>query len=319
MWRMSRALSSSDFDVIFFPTIYSYVPVVTHAKKIVMIHDVIADKFPQLTLPNRAARLFWNAKVALGRHQADVIVTVSDYSRRALAEHFGIAHERIAVVGEAGDPIFRVLEIPKITSHLEELRIKTNERLVLYVGGFAPHKNLETLVVAFATIVAQPEFADSRLVMVGENQNEVFHSYFSTIKKQVDGLGIADRVIFTGYLSDEKLVVLLNLVTVLALPSLMEGFGLPAIEAAACGCPVIATTESPLPDLLGKGGLYVAPLDSQGWIDALTHVLQSTEMRAQMRAAAIDAARCLTWERAAQQMQDVIMRVGTFNKTSPPV
>ncbi|MBI5648946.1 MAG: glycosyltransferase family 4 protein [Chloroflexi bacterium] len=311
MWRMSRALSAPNFDLVLFPTIYSFVPVVSRAKKIVMIHDVIADKFPELTLPSRTARLFWDIKVALGRWQADALVTVSEYSRQAIIEHFAIAPERVAVVGEAGDPVFRVLDDPQFTARLTALGIAPDQSLVVYVGGFAPHKNLQTLVAAFAQIAMRAEFANARLVMVGENQNEVFHSYFSTIKNQVDALGIADRVIFTGYLPDDELVVLLNRATVLALPSLMEGFGLPALEAAACGCPVTATTASPLPDLLGAGGLYIAPSDAPGWHDALARVLQSRELRAQMRVAGLAAAQRLTWDAAAQQLRAII------NRTSP--
>jgi glycosyltransferase involved in cell wall biosynthesis len=309
MWRMSRALSASHFDVVLFPTIYSFVPVFSRAKKIVMIHDVIADKFPELTLPNRTARLFWDIKVALGRWQADALVTVSEYSRRAIIEHFGIAPDRVAVVGEAGDPVFRVLDNPQYTSRLTALGIAADQTLVIYVGGFAPHKNLQTLVAAFAQIAARAEFQNARLVMVGENQNEVFHSYFATIKNQVDALGIADRVIFTGYLPDDELVVLLNRAHALALPSLMEGFGLPALEAAACGCPVIATTASPLPELLGEGGVYVAPSDAPGWRDALARALQSRELRAQMRVAGLAAAQRLTWDAAAHQLRAIINRL----------
>jgi glycosyltransferase involved in cell wall biosynthesis len=309
MWRMSRALSAPNFDLVLFPTIYSFVPVFSRAKKIVMIHDVIADKFPELTLPNRTARLFWDIKVALGRWQADALVTVSEYSRRAIIEHFGIAPERVAVVGEAGDPVFRVLDDPQFTSRLTALGITPEQSLVVYVGGFAPHKNLQTLVAAFAQIAARAEFQNARLVMVGENQNEVFYSYFATIKNQVASLGITDRVIFTGYLPDDELVVLLNRAHTLALPSLMEGFGLPALEAAACGCPVIATTASPLPELLGEGGVYVAPSDAPGWRDALARVLQSRELRAQMRVAGLAAARRLTWDAAAHQLRAIINRL----------
>ena len=89
LWKMSRALSDREFDLLLFPTIYSYVPVFSRAKKVVMIHDVIAEKYPDLTVPKRAARFFWNTKVALGRWQADAIVTVSDYSRKGILEHFG--------------------------------------------------------------------------------------------------------------------------------------------------------------------------------------------------------------------------------------
>ncbi len=311
MWQMSRALSDVRLDLIFFPTVYSYVPVLSRAKKILMIHDIIADKFPHLTLPSRTGRFFWNAKSALGRWQADAIATVSDFSRDEIVRHFGLAEERVFVVGEASDPIFRRLDHPRPTPYLRLLGIDETARTVLYVGGFGPHKNLEALVAVFSRMAAEEELSDVRLVMVGEHDREVFHSYFGTIKRQVEKLGLGNRVIFTGYLPDDELLVLLNLGTVLVLPSLMEGFGLPAVEAAACGCPVIATTASPLPQLLGEGGIYFEPTNLTGLRDALRSVLASSGLRGHMRDAGLAAAQGLTWDAAARQLLNLIEQVGT--------
>jgi glycosyltransferase involved in cell wall biosynthesis len=309
MWRMSRVMSSRDFDLLLFPTVYSYVPVFSRAKKVVVIHDVIAETYPHLTLPGPAARFFWKSKVALGRWQADAIATVSNYSRQGILKHFGVAPDRVFVVGEASDPIFRVLADPQPTARLRAMNITARGRYVVYVGGFSPHKSLETLVWAFARLTSQRTSPDLYLVMVGEYQKEVFHSYFGTIKRQVESLGIADQVIFTGYLPDEELVVLLNLATVLVLPSLIEGFGLPAVEAAACGCPVIATTASPLPELLDRGGIFIDPADHEEFGVALCRVVESESLRAEMREAGLAAAGKLTWEAAARQMMELMRRV----------
>jgi glycosyltransferase involved in cell wall biosynthesis len=311
LWRMSRAMSDREFDLLLFPTIYSYVPVFSRAKKIVMIHDVIAEKYPDLTVPRSTARFFWNTKVALGRWQADAIATVSDYSRGSILEHFGLAAERVFVVGEANDPTFCVMEDPQPSPRLGSLGFAGNGRSVVYVGGFSPHKNLEMLVETFAKLSSRPDFADVRLVMVGDYEKEVFYSYFGTIKKQVETAGLKDRVIFTGYLPDDELVILLNLATVLVLPSLLEGFGLPAIEAAACGCPVVATKASPLPSLLGDGALYIDPTDQRELEFVLERVLTSAELRQQIRAAGLAAAGRLTWDAAARQMINVMQKVMT--------
>jgi glycosyltransferase involved in cell wall biosynthesis len=276
-----------------------------------MIHEIIAETFPDLTVPNKAARLFWNTKVALGRWQADAIVTVSDYSRQGILIHFTMAPERVFVVGEANDQIFRVLDDPQPTARLRSLGLLPGVRSVVYVGGFGPHKNLDALLASFAALAPQREFADVILVMVGEYQKEVFHSSFQTLKQRVQELGVAQRVIFTGYLSDGELVILLNLATVLVLPSLMEGFGLPAVEAAACGCPVIATKSSPLPSLLGDGAIYIDPTDVKDLELKLQQVLTSDELRQRMRRAGIAAAARLTWDAAAHQLIAVLNRVAT--------
>jgi glycosyltransferase involved in cell wall biosynthesis len=309
MWRMSRAMSGSEFDLLLFPTIYSYVPVFSRAKKIVMIHDVIPERYPQLTQPSRIGQLFWDTKVALGRWQADAIVTVSDYSRREILREFKTRPERVFVAGEASDPIFRVLNDPQLTPRLESLGIKPHSRLLLYVGGFGPHKNLQALVRVFARLAGRDDSSDLQLVMVGEYQKEVFYSHFAAIQESVERRGIENRVIFTGYLSDAELVSLLNLGTALVLPSLMEGFGLPAIEAAACGCPVIATEASPLPGLLGAGGIFFDPKDEAELQTALTSVLSSGDLRRRMREAGLAAAGRLTWDAAARQMMGHIQNV----------
>jgi glycosyltransferase involved in cell wall biosynthesis len=306
MWRMSRALSAGDFDVLLFPTIYSYVPVLTRARKIIVIHDVIADTYPQLTLPSPTARILWKTKVAAGLRQADAIVTVSDFSRDGIVQRFGIQPERIAVVGEASDPVFRRLPDASLTTRLRDLGVPEAGRLVVYVGGFSPHKNLEPLVDAVAALASRPGFEDIRLVMVGEHKREVFHSYFDVVARRVAAAGVANRTIFTGYLSDEDVVVLLNRSAVLALPSLIEGFGLPAVEAAACGCPVVATTASPLPGLLGDGAICVDPREPGALAAALERVLASEPLQASMRKAGLDAASRLTWEAAARQMLGIV-------------
>lgn len=310
MWRMAGALSSENLDVLVFPTIYSYVPVISRAKKIVMIHDVIAEKYPALTLPGRRNRLLWKAKVTLGRIQADAIATVSDYSRSGIIEHFGITPERIHVIGEANDPVFRVLKNPSLPPRLKAQGLKEQDRLIVYVGGFSPHKNLETLLAVFAKLLKQATFENLRLVLVGEDKKEVFHSYAGTIRRKIEELDLSQKAIFTGYLADEDVVALLNVATVSVLPSLIEGFGLPAVEAAACGCPVVATAESPLPKLLGEGGLYFSPTSADELEVALVKVLSSDQLRHKMRAAGLKASAALSWDAAGQELAKLIRQVG---------
>jgi glycosyltransferase involved in cell wall biosynthesis len=305
MWKMGRAMSDRDIDLLLFPTVYSFVPVFSRSRKLIMIHDVIAERYPELTLPRRLSRQFWKAKVSLGRWQSAAVVTVSEHSRACIAEYFRLDPARIFVVGEAADAVFQPLKQPRPTERLEELGIDASLRLVTYVGGFNPHKNLETLLASFARLARRPEFDDVQLVLVGDHERDVFHSYYGTLKRQVESLGLAKHVCFSGYLPDNDLVALLNLSAVLVLPSLLEGFGLPAVEAAACGVPVIATTESPLPQLLREGGLFVKPLDELGWSSALAQILSSEELRKRLGEAGREAAQRLSWQRSAREMLEV--------------
>jgi glycosyltransferase involved in cell wall biosynthesis len=318
MWRMSRAMANAGLDVLLYPTVYSYVPVWSRARKIVMIHDVIAERFPQLTLPRTAARWFWQAKVGMARWQADMIVTVSEHARQQIVGHFHLPPDHVQVVGEASDPVFRRLTPEQIHStRLDELGLLDGTAQLVYLGGFNPHKNLEMLLDVFADLIADDPGRKLRLVMVGNVDSRVFHSYIDAVRARIASHGLENRVVFTGFLCDEDLVCLLNRSTALVLPSLLEGFGLPAVEAAACGCPVVATTESPLPELLGAGGLFVAPHDRAGWRGALTRVLSDSVLRQQMGQAGWQAARQLTWEAAAAQLLRLLEQL---NPTcSPPV
>jgi glycosyltransferase involved in cell wall biosynthesis len=306
IWRMGRALSRANCDVLLFPTVYTYVPTVSRAKKLVMVHDIIAETFPELTLPRRTARYLWKAKVGLSMFQADALITVSDYSRAGIQRHFKVAPQQLFVVSEASDPIFRRLENPEMTEALRACGVPARGRLITYVGGFGPHKNIDALVAAFGALARK--FNDIALVLVGEYRNEVFHTAYQEIRAQVDRLGAGARVIFTGYLADEDLVVLLNRSFALALPSLMEGFGLPAVEAAACGCPVVATKESPLPSLLGGAGIFIEP-ERAALENALETMLSNHALWNHMRPAALAAAARLSWDAAAAQMMAVIEQV----------
>jgi glycosyltransferase involved in cell wall biosynthesis len=177
---------------------------------------------------------------------------------------------------------------------------------VVYVGGFSPHKNVDMLVRVFDRIRRDVRFDDVRLYLVGDHEQESFVSAYPDLVRLVDALGLGARVTFTGFLPDDDLVVLLNLASVLALPSLTEGFGLPAIEAAACGCPVVATTESPLSSVLGKAGRFVDPRDESALERALRDVLGSRDLRQTMSAAGVDAAGRLSWPAAARRLVPLI-------------
>lgn len=307
MWQMSRALAEPAFDLLLFPTIYSYVPVFSPAKKIVGILDTIAESFPQWTQPSRTGQLFWKAKTAAGRWQADMVITLSDYSRRGIIERFHLPPSRVAIVSAAADPTFRILQDPQPTPHMCELGLERGRQIV-YLGGFSPHKNLKTLVDAFAAIARRPETQDVKLVLVGEYANESFYGEFETIEAQVQTYGLQDRVVCPGFMPDEELVVLLNRAELFCLPSWMEGFGLPAVEAAACGCPIIVTEASPLPALFGEGALHFDPHDVEGLTSALFRVLTDQELKLRLRTQGPAAAARLTWDAAALQLLHVLSR-----------
>ena len=187
---------------------------------------------------------------------------------------------------------------------MRALALDPSGRVLVYVGGLAPHKNLVRVIRSFASLVGEPAFADATLALVGNHSSDVFHSSEAELRALCASLP-EGRVVFAGPVPDAQLVLLLNGACALVLASLDEGFGLPGAEAAACGTPVVATRSSAMPEVLGDAALYVDPLDDASIRDALAQVLGDPSLRARIGVVASGRARAMTWRRAAESLEAV--------------
>jgi len=309
LWAVAQAIRRANVEVIFFPSEYTYVPVITKTPQVVTLHDATSELVPEMVFPNLRARFLFGVKKRLAVRLARILLTVSEYSRRRLREKLGIPLERLRVVGEAPDPVFRPLDSSCASEALARWGIPPQAKVLIYVGGFTPHKNLLMLLDVFRELVTRNCVPELRLVHVGDYATDPFHSSYGELSERVHQAHLEEQVTFTGRLSDEDLVILLNRSDALVLPSFCEGFGLPGVEAAACGKPVLATTESPLPELLGEGAMAVAPADRAGWLGAIERVLTDAALRDRMGKAALVAAGRLSWEHSAGQLLSVFYEV----------
>lgn len=251
--RMSRAARRTSCDVFFFPASYSYFPVVS-APVVVTIHDAIAERLPELTLPSFADRLRWRLKQRAALMEARAVLTVSDASRSAITEALRVRPERLHVIREAPDPIFRHQPPAARAELLRRFGLSGADRYLLYVGGISPHKNLGVLIEAFELVAADDPCV--RLLLVGDADDDPFLSSATSIRAAVDRSPARTRIELTGRVSDQELVALYSGAAATALPSLGEGFGLTAAESAACGTPVVTSRDPALVELLGDAGLY---------------------------------------------------------------
>jgi glycosyltransferase involved in cell wall biosynthesis len=297
MLRLTAAVRAEQLDVFFSPAVYSYFPLPPGLRAVVTIHDAIPEKFPDLTLPSWRARLFWKLKVRLAIMQARRILTVSDYAANDLVRILGIGRDRITVVTEAASAAFYPATGENLTPALAAL--VGNRRWFTYVGGFNPHKNVPVLIRAHAALSRELGNNAPILLLVGTRDRDDFFSEVPTILSEIERQGTGSLVKWTGFVEDEILRSIHSRSLGLVLPSDAEGFGLPAIEAAACGSPIIATRESPLPDLLAGGGLFVAPRDENGLASAMRDLATSPDLQRRLGQAALESARKLTWERSA--------------------
>jgi glycosyltransferase involved in cell wall biosynthesis len=301
LWRMGWAVARYPLDVFFFPSAYTFFPLLRRVRSIVAIHDVIAEHHPNMVFARRRFELFWRAKLALAVRQADLIVTVSDYAREGILEFFQLPRERLRVILEAPDPIFRPVSPPRDPADLlATCSLSRGCRYLLYVGGLSPHKNLHLLIEAYRRLLASREFAGVWLLMVGDYVGDVFSSAYEDLRAQVARQGLEGHVCFTGFVPDAVLVELYNRAELLVLPSLEEGFGLPAFEAAACGTPVVASEAGPVGALLGPAAWTFPPHDIDALTDGLRTLLQAPARRRAMGAEGRRRVAAFTWELAAQ-------------------
>lgn len=299
MLRFTRAVQRAGVDVFFSPSVYTFFPLPPRLRAVVTLHDAIAERFPEMTLPSRRARLFWNLKTRLALIQSTLVLTVSDFAATEIADVHRIPRDRIRVATEAPSAVYVPSRVAAdIESVARRYGVSDGERWFVYVGGFNPHKHVDVIVRSHAAAtrgLAHPP----RLLLVGTRDSDVFHGAGTRIADAIRDSGTSDLVCWTGFVADEELCHLLSGAIALVLPSESEGFGLPAIEAAACGTPVIATTASPLPQLLEGGGYFVAPGDERAIGIAMVALMTDESDRKARGARALERASGLSWSRTA--------------------
>ncbi|MDB5349818.1 MAG: glycosyltransferase [Planctomycetota bacterium] len=295
---MGRAAAKSRLDMMYFPASYSFFPVWNVGKVVVTMHDTLALAHPELVFTNWRGRLAWAVKEHAAVRWADRILTVSQAARNDLIAWFGLEPHEVGVVPEGPESVFRpVRDSEESRSILRKYRIDPSRRFLLYVGGLSPHKNLPRLLEAFATGASD----DVDLILVGDT-GDVFLTHVPALKAAVKRLGLQSRVNFTGFVPDAELAHLYSRAYALVQPSLMEGFGLPPVEAMACGTPILSSRAGSLPEVVGKAGIFFDPTDVGAMADAIRDFLGSAERRRDLAAKALDRSSLFTWSAAASAL-----------------
>lgn len=307
MLAMRRAVHQERIDLMFFPAVYSYFPVANGVPTVVTFHDVIAETMSNLVFTTKRSRLFWNIKCRAAIARADRLLTVSEASAHGLIKHFQIDQDRVRVVHEAPSEIFRANE----NGHhldadaLRRYGVEAGDRYVLYVGGISPHKNLDTLIRAFGKVVATPSLNDVRLLLVGDYKHDVFHTCHEQLRRQIMEYRLEQHVRFLGFVNDEDLRHLYSAAQSFVLPSYLEGFGLPAVEAMACGTAVAASDRGSLPEVLGKAGVLFDPKSEDSIADSLRRLLNDDSYRAELQRRSLQRAAEFSWKQSAQHTSAV--------------
>lgn len=281
-------------DVLFCPV--NVVPVAALAPSVVTVHDLAFIAYPEAY--HASKRRYLSLMTRLSVRRARRVIAVSAHTKDDLVHHFGVAPAKVTVIPNAMDSRFHP------ASDLAAVaRFKTDhhlpERCILFVGTVEPRKNLQRLIEAFARLGRAEQ--DVTLVIVGASGWMT-----SNLAPVVRRHELTDRVLFTGYVPDDELPRWYQAATVFCYPSLYEGFGLPVLEAMACGTPVVASNASSIPEVAGDAAVLVNPTDVAALSGALQTLLADAPRRAEMRRAGIERARDYSWERTASATYAVL-------------
>lgn len=292
-YRLSRIVQNLN-DIVHFPS-QDFARHALFLKNpfIITVHDLIRScfGFAKETITERLLLRLDRRGIKQARH----IIAVSHNTRNDLIKYLEIPGEKISVVYNGVDHnIFKPYNVRLL-----------DKPYILYVGSERPRKNLGRLLEAFAKL--KSEFPELKLVKIGiAGRSE---KYRREVLRRVNSLGIASDVIFAEYISELELAHYYSSACLLAYPSLYEGFGLPPLEAMACGCPVVTSNTSSLPEVVGEAGILINPYDTDSLVKAIKRVLTDARLREDMVRKGLAQAKRFSWEKAARETQEVYNKV----------
>lgn len=262
------------------------------AKNVTTIHDLTAVLFPQYH--TQQVRETLAEKFRFAQTRADAVICVSESARRDAVEHLGLDPARVHVVHNGVDPAFRPLPPARVEAALRPLGL-TQQGYILHVGTIEPRKNLVRLVQAYHRLCQRvPDVP--RLVLAGMQG-----WLYEDVPAEVEALGLEERVVLLGRVAGELLPALYNGARCFVYPSLYEGFGLPVLEAMACGVPVVTSNSSSLPEVAGDAAILVDPYDVMGIAEAVEQVLMDDDRVTTLRERGLERAARFTWEATARE------------------
>lgn len=278
----------------------SAIPYFAPCPVVVTLHDLIPIKHPETE--KLAAQLYWRLQIPIAARRSSFIITDSEHARQEIMADFQVGSERIRATMLGFNPA--MLEQRNAAQGREiRKRYHLPESYILYVGTIQPRKNIDSLIEAFARLRSINSITPG-LVIVGR-KGWLYDRLFERISE----LGLTDSVFFTGFVPDEELPFIYDGATAFSYLSLFEGFGLPPLEAMACGVPVVVSNTTSLPEVVGDAGFLVPPTDIDAIVTALAKLLDNPELAAAMSKKGSERARSFSWDRCAQETLEIYSAV----------
>jgi glycosyltransferase involved in cell wall biosynthesis len=282
------------------PTSY-IIPALHNSNKIkvlMTVHDLVAFLFPE----NHNKKAIITEKLTLKRALKKVkkVLSVSKNTKQDLIENFGIKESIIEIIHNAASGSFGIIE----KDQCEELRKVMNlpKEFIFSVGTIEPRKNYKSLIEAFAKI--KPHHPNTKLVIAGKKGWKSEGIY-----KMIDELGLKGDIHFLGYVTEDELAKLYNLAKIFAYPSLYEGFGIPPLEAMKCGCPVVTSNISSLPEVVGDAAFLIDPNSVEDIKNALHKLLSTPSLMEELKNKGLEQYKKFSWETSARKLLAIINQV----------
>jgi glycosyltransferase involved in cell wall biosynthesis len=301
-WRMwyytvfPMQLMQDKIDVFWSP--YHVIPLYAHCQRIAQIYDLTPLKIENAA--TRYYRFIFNLQIKFAVSYADKIITISEATRSDLVDMFKVDERKITVIYPGYDD--KIFSSSGNVKDIDEVlkKYKIPKDYILYVGTLQTNKNIERLVEAFG-LLRRNNKVQHKLVIAGK---EAFG--YEGIYRAIHGLGLEDEVIITGYLPLQDLPPLMRGASVFVFPSLYEGFGLPTVEAMACGTPVITSNVSSMPEVVGDAGILVDPCNSDDIAGAMMRVISNDGLQKQMKRKGLERCKAFSWEKSTMETLQVI-------------
>lgn len=295
---LHKVLHRERIDVFHSPSIMF--PLFGKYPIVLTVHDLIPLKFYRghsryKLLP------FWIIKLIISTalKKANQIITASQFTRNEILNFEPFFQKKINVIHNSLSNTFRKI-LAKDEIQSVERKFSLCKRIILYTGSMKPHKNIDRLLKAFYQLKQKRDVDDVCMVLGGGEKENI-----TRLKKLAVDLGIDGKVIFTGMLRTEELAGLMNLAEVFVFPSLYEGFGLPPLEAMACGTPVVTSNVSSLPEVVGEAALLVDPLNVQELANAKHRLLLDQKLRNKLIRKGFERIKLFSWEKTARETLQV--------------
>lgn len=266
---------------------------------VVNIQDLAFLKFPDLTLLTEESKRYYG-QVYWAARNADALIALSESARDDIVQLLGVKRGKVAVIPAAADARFRPPADPTQARQAADSRFGLGPNdggYILFVGTIEPRKNLTTLVDAYSLLKARGTVSPLPALVVIGQKGWLSDQVYTRVEK----LGLQEQVYFLHGVDDKNLPMFYAGTRLFALPSIYEGFGIPALEALASGAPVVSSNAGSLPEVVGEAGLLLDPYDTGAWADAMERVLLDPDLDVRLRKQGPQQASRFSWERAAQE------------------